>query len=52
MHRFDELETKTELSFLVGFSDHIALNNCKKELQQKYPSVSISFLDSKGLYAP
>jgi uncharacterized membrane protein YhiD involved in acid resistance len=51
LQRLDENQEKADLSFLVEFSDHVALNACKVELQEIYQSASISFLDYKGLYA-
>ncbi len=50
MQRFDENAERVDLSFLVEFSDYIALKNCKTELQNLYRSINISFLDYKGLY--
>jgi len=50
LQRFDENAERVDLSFLVEFPDHIALKNCKTELQNLYRSVNISFLDYKGLY--
>jgi len=51
LQRLDETSQGTELSFLVEFSDHKALINCKTTLQDSYKSINISFLDYKGLYA-
>lgn len=50
LQRFDETLQKVDLSFLVEFSDHMAIRNCKTELQNIYKSINISFLDYKGLY--
>ena len=47
----DENQDNVDLSFLVEFSDHVALNSCKTELKNLYSTINISFLDYKGLYA-
>ena len=51
LQRFDEGQNNFDLSFLVEFSDHMSLDNCRKDLQKLYPSINISFLDYKGLGA-
>ena len=51
LQRFDENQNSYDLSFIVQFSNHEELDNCKTDLQNIYPSINISFLDYKGLGA-
>jgi hypothetical protein len=49
LNRFDESKNMLEASLLVQIPDVQKLNECKTELRRLDESVSISFLDSRGI---
>ena len=49
LKRFDENKEVLEASFLVEFDDHKQLNRIRAALQQLDDSISISFLDNRGM---
>ena len=50
LKRFDETNEMFEASFLVEFLDFKQLNKTKSELKKLDDSLTISFIDNKGLY--
>ncbi len=48
LKRFDEQKQMTELSFVADINQTEGLDVFRKEIQEKYPDASISFLDSKA----
>lgn len=48
LKRFDEQNNVTELSFIADIKKSNNLESFRKELQEKYADISISFIDSKA----